>query len=151
MDKSEEVLSFLFEPGSHSPVLLCFGPEPFDQVPVLVPRPINNPLSKGALPTRDHRLPALTFDRGNDLFGVVPFVPDDNFKRNSLDESFGLGHVGRLTRSQDQLDRQPQSVHGRMDLGPEPTPTAPQGLFVLAAGAVRFLGAPAAHGCARIT
>ena len=67
-----------------------------------------------------------------------PFVRDDHFQRQPLDQRLGLRHVGGLTAGQNQLDRQPQPIHGRMNLGSESTSTAAQRLVGLTTGAVRF-------------
>ncbi len=93
----------------------------------------------------------LFFTKGEPTKQVVPFVCDHGRERQAVDQRFRLRHIGRLTRRQDQPDRQSQPVHCGVDLGAEPASAAAQLLIGLASGAVRFFLAPAAQGWARIT
>ena len=45
------------------------------------------------------------FNLGDNLFGVVSFVCDDNLERNAFDQGFCPGDMGGLTRCQDEFDR----------------------------------------------
>ena len=105
MDKRQKVLSLLLEPSRNPTILLRLRPEPFDQISIFIPRPINRSGRCRIRSTRNHRLATSMFDLGDDLFGVVSFVGDDNLERNAFDQGFCLGDIGGLTRCQDEFDR----------------------------------------------
>ncbi len=148
MHEGEEVLGFFLEACGDSAVMLQLRPEAFDQVSVLVSRPIGLSWRLRVRPAGHHGLTALVFHSG---LRVVPFVRNHGLERQPLDQRFRLRHVGRLARGQNQPDWQPQPIHGGVDLGSEATSAAAQLLIGLASGAVRFFSAPAAQGWARIT
>ena len=151
VNEGEEVLGFFLVAGGDSAVMLDLRPETFDQVSVFVSRPIGLSWRLRVRPAGHHGLATLSFDGLHDCLRIVPFVGDDDFQRQTFDQRLRLRHVGRLPRSQDQPDRQPQPVHDGVDFGSESASTATQRWVGLTTGAVRFFWAPAAQGWARIT
>src|SRR6476661_157124 len=150
MNKRQVVPGGLLIPGGYPSVLLRLEPEPLGQVPILVALPVVDPLLGPVLQARDHRLRPSSLDRLDHGPAVVPLVGDDHLDRQVLDQRLCLHHVGRLARRQDQPGGQPEAADCAMNLRPEPASAAAEGLLVLAAGPVPFLGAPAAQGCARM-
>ena len=150
MDECQEVPGGLVVARGHAAVLLRLGPEPLGQVAVLVAVPVVVPLHGSVLQAGDHRLRPLRLDRRDDRLAVIALVGDDDLRRRALDQGPGLRHVGRLARREGQLDRQPEAADGAVDLRPESAAAAAEGLLALTAGAVPFLGAPAAQGWARM-
>jgi hypothetical protein len=73
--------------------------------------------------------------------GIVSFVGDDVLGGQTVDQVAGGRHVVLLAGSQDQPDRQAQSIYADMELGSEATARAAKRLGVLSP---LFLGAPAA-------
>ena len=113
----------------------CFT---FDQVSVLVSRPIGLSRRLRVRPAGHHGPAALVCHCHHDCWGVVPFFRDHGRERQALHQRLRLRHVGRLARGQNQPDRQPQSVHCGVDLGSEPAAAAAPLRIGLASGAVRF-------------
>ena len=138
VDEGQEVLGFFLVAGGDSAVVLQLGPEAFDQVAIFVSRPIRFSRRFRVGSTGDHRFGTLSFDGHHDGLRIIPFVCDDHFQWQTLEQRWGLRHVGRLTAGQDQSDWQPQPIHGGVNFGAESASTAAQCLVGLTTAAVRF-------------
>ena len=98
--EGEEVLGFFLVAGCDSAVMLQLGPEAFDQVAIFVSRPIRFSRRFRVGPTADHRFGTWSFDGRHNRLRIVPLVRDDHFQRQTLDQRWGLRHVGGLTAGQ---------------------------------------------------
>ena len=149
MDKRQKVLSLLLEPSRNPTILLRLRPEPFDQISIFIPRPINLSGFCCVRSIRNHRLATSLCHPRDDLPRVVPFVCNHHRERNAFDQGFCLSDIGGLAWCQDEFHRQ-QPTHCSVDLGSESTSAPSQGLGFFASCAVCFFFAPAAHGSARM-
>ena len=64
---------------------------------------------------------ALILDRSKYLVAIVALVGDHIFRRESLQQWFGLSDVVRLAGRQPELHRVAQAVAGGMDFGSKST------------------------------
>jgi hypothetical protein len=102
-------------------------------------------LDNSFLLRRDHRLRPTCLDRRDEIITVRLLVHDRYFGIMTFDKFYILVGVRLLSAGQDELNRVAQSVDSELQLGPEPTSGASQGLV-----GVPFLTAPAACWWARI-
>src|SRR5882757_535292 len=147
MNKSKEVASRLLVPRRDPPTLLDQVDEPLDLLPLLVQMLVILTRDFPILLRRDHRLSLLPLRRFHDRITVLRLIEDVGTCLVCLDQRFGLGDVGLLTRRQDELDRVAQGIDGDVDLGGKAPTRSAQRLILI----YPFFSAPAACWCARTT
>src|SRR5262249_743465 len=82
---------------------------------------------------RNHRYRSLSLNLGNEGITVIGFVTDDKLTREPFHQCRRLFDVTGLPGGEPETQGIAQAVGAQVQLGREPAPAAPQGLF-----AVRF-------------
>jgi hypothetical protein len=81
---------------------------------------------------RDHGLRPGGLDRRDEIISVLSLIREHRFGIMIFDQCLALADVGLLSPGRDELDGVAHPVDRDLQLGPEPTPRAPQ----------RLVGAP---------
>ncbi len=124
-----------FVAGSNAPEMLDACEESLDQIAILVQMGIVGPELFAVGARRDNRLCCAGPNELDQSIGIVAFVGDDRFGRNTGNQFGGVVDIGNLPGAQNQPQRIAQGIDCRVDFGAQPASGAPDRLraFFLAA------------------
>lgn len=128
--------------------MLDFVHKTLDQMPFFVNMRVIFTHHLAIFSWRNDGLDAFLCQKMQKIIGIIATVGNEPGKRKVGHQRVRLRHVMPLAAGQKKAQRVPQGVHGHMNFGTKPAPTAAQRLFCLSAV---FFEAPAAQGWARTT
>ena len=124
MNERQEGLGKLVVARGNASELLDAAEEAFDQVAIAIQMPIERARIASIGSRRNHGLPALRADRGDEGIRVLALVGDDGAAGKPLDQRRGLIDIGKLARRQDDPQRVAQGIDRHMQLGAQPAARA---------------------------
>ena len=109
--------------------MLEFAEEPLDEIALAIQGEVGlargSPVGLG----RDDGNDVACFERRDQGIAVVAFVGEEGFGRDLVEQRFGLGDVGGLTRRQRQRNRVAERIDNSVDLGRQPAARSADGLI----------------------